>query len=307
MVTEIAAEPRIIAGGFCFTESPHWHDDLLWFSDMHADKVFAIDEHGAIKAAINVPGGPNGIGWLPDGRMLVVSTSRRLIYRLENGEFAVHADLSNIGDSTHPLNDMCVAPDGSCYVGEFGLDIHAWLGENLPKLEGRDITAMRDQPAAEGLLFKVSPEGKISEAASGLRFPNGVTITHDAKLIVAESTGVCLSVFAMQEGQLADRKRVYSDFPPDGVSVPDAEGRIWVADPFGSSVALMSPDGEWILRVHVPRAPYACAVRKGHPDAVYLCTASSVDPQETAAARNGRIELLQLDFAMLGEGDSSFD
>lgn len=294
MCKSFSVEPRIITHGFRFAESPHWHDGLLWFSDMHADKVFAVDEMGEIRAAVEVPGGPNGLGWLPDGRMLVVSTSKRLIYRLEKGGLAVHADLSKVGAFAHPLNDMCVAPDGSCYVGEFGLDIYAWLDENFPKIKDNDVTGLRHQPAAGAILFRVSPDGSVRSAASDLRFPNGVAIADDDKLFVAESLGLCVSIFTMQTGRLFNQRRVYCDFVPDGVSRPDAEGRIWVADPIGRSVALLSPDGEWLMRVHVPRPVYACAIRQDNPNQIYLCTSSTADPNLTSECKDSCIEVLDL-------------
>jgi sugar lactone lactonase YvrE len=300
MVTEIKAEPRIIAKGFRFTESPHWYRDHLWFSDMHADKVFSIDETGRIGATIDVPGGPNGLGWMPDGRMLIVSTSKRLIYRVEHNRLALHADLSRLGEYAHPLNDMCVDLDGTCYVGEFGLEIHGWLRENLPKVQNNDMTILRHQSAAGAILFRVSPDGVVQEAASGLRFPNGATITDDNKLVVAESLGLCVSIFTIREGHLLDQRRIYCDFAPDGVSRPDAEGRIWVADPVGKSIALMSPEGDWPLRIHVPRPVYACAIRRDDPNRVYLCTSSSADPNSTIDLKDSCIEVIELDSDLLG-------
>lgn len=295
MVTEVKVEPRIIAEGFRFTESPHWRGDHLWFSDMHADRVVSIDENGKIGATIDVPGGPNGLGWMPDGRMLIVSTSKRLIFRLEENQLAVHADLSKLGAFAHPLNDMCVDLDGTCYVGEFGLEIHGWLRENLPKVEDDDMTILRHQSAAGALLFRVSPNGAVQEAASGLRFPNGATITDDNQLIVAESLGLCVSVFTIREGRLLDQRRVYCDFAPDGISQSDAKGRIWVADPIGKSIVLMSPEGNWLLRIRVPRPAYACAIRRDFPNRVYLCTSSSVDPSVTIDRKDSCVEVLELD------------
>jgi sugar lactone lactonase YvrE len=301
MVSEVEAKSRIISDGYRFAESPHWHRGLLWFSDMHAEKVFAIDHAGRIDTIIHVPGGPNGLGWLPDGRMLIVSTAKRIIYRLETNQLAVHADLSRLGDFAHPLNDMCVGNDGSCYVGEFGLEIHGWLRENLPKVKNNDMTILRHQPAAGAILFHVSPDGVVREAASGLRFPNGATITDDNKLFVAESLGLCVSIFSIQDGRLIDQRKVQCDFIPDGLSQADSQGRVWVADPIGRSVALLTPDGRWQLRVYVPRQVYACAVRKDEPNRVYLCTSSSADPELTISRKDSCIEVLELDAEQLAQ------
>ncbi len=41
--------------GFAFLEGPRWHDGRLWFSDMHAQRVFAASESGALEAVARVP------------------------------------------------------------------------------------------------------------------------------------------------------------------------------------------------------------------------------------------------------------
>lgn len=288
-------EPDTIAAGFRFTESPHWRDGLMWFSDMHGDLVHAIDDAGTVRRTIAVPGGPGGLGWLPDGRLLIISTAQRLIYRLEGETLVIHADLSQIGVTEYPINDMSVGPDGSCYVGEFGLDIHRWLQENRVSIEQGDSAALRGSQAAGAGLFHVRPDGSVSEAAGDLRFPNGAVVTPDGRLIVAESLGLRLSIFDLAEdGAPTNRRTIDCDFLPDGVSHAGANGGVWVADPLGKAVQLLSGDGVWTHRIQVPRAPYACAFDSGRPDLLYLCTSPTSDPQESEALRDSRIEVINI-------------
>ena len=71
-----------------------------------------------------MPNQPSGLGWLPDGRMLVVSMLDRKVLRQEpSGELVEHADLSAI--ATGHVNDMVVAPSGVAYAGNFGFDLMA--------------------------------------------------------------------------------------------------------------------------------------------------------------------------------------
>ena len=109
--------------GFAFLEGPRWHDGRLWFSDMHAQRVYAASEDGALEAIARVPACPSGLGWLPDGRLLVVSMEdRRLLRREADGSLVTHADLSGI--ATFHCNDMVVDAVGRAYVGNFGYDLH---------------------------------------------------------------------------------------------------------------------------------------------------------------------------------------
>lgn len=70
-----------------FPESPRWHDGALWFSDFHTRRVQRADMAGRCETLVTVPGQPSGLGWLPDGRLLIVSmTDRRLLRVREGGE-----------------------------------------------------------------------------------------------------------------------------------------------------------------------------------------------------------------------------
>ena len=41
--------PRTALEGLAFPECPRWHDNALYFSDMHAGVVWRLDERGATK------------------------------------------------------------------------------------------------------------------------------------------------------------------------------------------------------------------------------------------------------------------
>ncbi|MCH8284387.1 MAG: SMP-30/gluconolactonase/LRE family protein, partial [Chloroflexi bacterium] len=63
--------PRPLLDGLVFPEGPRWRDGKLWFSDMHAHKVMTVDLQGRTEDVATVPQRPSGLGFLPDGRMLV--------------------------------------------------------------------------------------------------------------------------------------------------------------------------------------------------------------------------------------------
>jgi len=105
------------------TEAPRWHDGRLWFSDFYAGQVMSAREDGSdLRLEAAVAQQPSGLGWLPDGRLLVVSMRDQKILRREaDGSLRVHADLSGLA-SGH-LNDMVVDADGRAFVGCFGFDL----------------------------------------------------------------------------------------------------------------------------------------------------------------------------------------
>jgi len=117
------AELTVLADGFTFTEGPRWHDGQLWFSDMHDFTVYRATLEGKVEAVAEVAGKPSGLGWLPDGRLLVVSMEDRRLLRLDAGlELVEVADLSGV--ATWHCNDMVVDAAGRAYVGNFGFDYH---------------------------------------------------------------------------------------------------------------------------------------------------------------------------------------
>ena len=168
---------RTIAEGYSFTEGPRWHEGRLYFSDFYTHRVLAVDGEGRVEVIATVPGQPSGLGWLPDGRMLVVSMLDRKLLRQEgDGRLVEHADLSKI--ATYHCNDMVVDTQGRAYVGNFGSDIES--GNKLVKAN----------------LAFVDTDGSVSVAAEDLAFPNGAVITPDGKtLIIGESFGRCLTAF----------------------------------------------------------------------------------------------------------------
>jgi sugar lactone lactonase YvrE len=176
---------RLLGGGFFF-ESPRWHDGRWWVSDFFGKAVLAVGANGQVEEIARVEAHPSGLGWLPDGSLLVVSMrDRRVLRQAEDGEFHVHADLAELCD--WHANDMVVAANGRAYVGNFGFD-----------LDGAEPTPTN--------VVRVDPDGSACVAAEGLMFPNGSVITPDGRtLIVGETFGRRYTAFTIaDDGSLAD-------------------------------------------------------------------------------------------------------
>jgi sugar lactone lactonase YvrE len=120
-----------LIGGVDFGEGPRWHDGALWYSDFYQRAVYRVTPDGD-RAAVHadLDDQPSGLGWLPDGRLLVVSMRDRKLLRDEGGALVPHADLSAV--ATGNANDMVVDGRGNAYVGNFGFDSTPAAGSRPP-------------------------------------------------------------------------------------------------------------------------------------------------------------------------------
>jgi len=272
----------VLVDGLYFPEGPRWHDDRLWFSDMNARKVMTVDLSGHLETIIPVPGSPSGLGWLPDGRLIIVSMTDRTLLRLENGKLTQVADLSNM--ATYHCNDMVVDEKGRAYIGNFGFDL-GYIREVVP---------------AEVIM--VHPDGKAAVVAQDLLFPNGTVITPDGKtLIVAETFGQRLTAFDILPDGMLTNRRVWAEmtgYYPDGICLDEAGG-IWVASPENHTGVLRVLEGGHIThRVRVESNAYACMLGNDDRRTLFVLTAGAIIPQQMDAG--GRIETVQVDIPGAG-------
>jgi hypothetical protein len=207
----------LLEGG-SFFEGPRWQDGRWWVSDFYRGLVQAVDPDGRAEEVMQVPEAPSGLGWLPDGSLLVVSmANRRVLRRSPDGEVTVHADLADRVEFA--LNDMVVDAQGRAYVGNFGFDL---MNGGFP---------------ATTSLFRVDPDGSVTEVADGMMFPNGSVITPDGgTLIVGETGAGRYSAFTIAEdGSLSDRR------------VVGAGGRAGADRPAGRDARAAGVRAGWLL------------------------------------------------------------
>lgn len=256
--------------GLAFPEGIRWHDGHLWFSDMHDERVFRVEKSGSVTEVARVPGHPAGLGWLPDGRLLVVSMHDRRVLRQDADGLTLHADLGHI--ATWHCNDMLVDAHGNAYVGNFG-----------------DGTAP-GTPITPADLALVRPDGTVTVAATGLEFPNGAAVV-DGRLVIAETRAdpPRLTSFAIApDGTLHDR-RTFAEFgpeSPDGICA-DGAGGVWFASWSTNEVIRVREGGEILDRRSTGDAgAYACALAGR---TLYVCVAATWQPEESRRTRTGKI------------------
>jgi len=261
--------PRALLTGLAFGESPRWHDGRLWFSDFGSREVVAVDLDGNREVITGVPGMPMGLGFLPDGSLLVVSARDGLLMRAgPGGQLATYADLTGL--SGHPWSDMVIDGRGNAYVGNIGFDFPA--GEFAP-----------------GILALVTPGGAARQVAGGISFANGMAITPgNQTLILAETYASRLTAFDIAaDGSLTGR-RVWADLPgshPDGICL-DADGAVWYADVPAKHCVRVREGGQVLQAIALDRGCFACTL--GGPDGRTLFLTSAEYPGAAGLASDQR-------------------
>jgi sugar lactone lactonase YvrE len=275
-----------LLGDGAFFESPRWHEGRWWVSDFYRHLVLTVDSDGTPGEVLTVDAQPSGLGWMPDGSLLVVSMrDHRILRWSRDGGVSVHADVSEYCGGH--LNDMVVDGTGRAYVGNFGFDL----------MGGADPA-----PAA---LIRVDPDGTSHVAADDLLFPNGSVITPDGRtLIVGETAGARYSAFTIQDdGSLTDR-RIWAQvaptpefttlaetlaqlqFGPDGCGL-DAEGHIWAADEVGARCVRLAAGGDIVDEVPAPEGLnfFACMLGGDDGRTLLICAAPDFAEANRTAAR----------------------
>ena len=92
-----SSDTQLLLEGLTFPEGPRWRDGRLWFSDFYSHRVLTVDLDGNVETVAEVAQQPSGLGWTPDGALLVVSMLDRRLLAIEDGEQRVVADLQRHG------------------------------------------------------------------------------------------------------------------------------------------------------------------------------------------------------------------
>jgi sugar lactone lactonase YvrE len=241
--------------------------------------VNAVDLDGNVEQIVHVEARASGLGWLPDGRMLVVSMADRRLLRLDNGGLIEHADMAEL--ASFQCNDMVVDGRGNAYVGNAGFDLRE--------------RPLKPRPAE---IVLVTPDGAASVVDREVMFPNGSVVSADGStLIVAETFANKLTAFDIGPDGTLSNRRTWAELPeraPDGICL-DAEGAIWVADANTPSCLRIAEGGEVLATVDTsPRRCFACML--GGPDrtTLFLCVAENYSG-DAIRRRTGAIEFVEVE------------
>ncbi|MGV9803296.1 SMP-30/gluconolactonase/LRE family protein [Mycobacterium sp. NPDC003449] len=280
----------ILGRGFSFTEAPRWHENALWFSDFYTNRVIRWDG-STFDTVCEVPGQPSGLGFTPDGDLLVISMIERRLLRRRDGTLEVVAELSEYCPGL--ANDMWVDAHGRAYVGNDG----------------------QLNPLEPTVLLRCDPDGSVTVAATDVLTPNGVIISADGtQLLLAESFAGRVSAWNIRsDGSLANR-RAWANFGTpttattvaearrhvlmitDGITL-DAAGHLWVADAAGSGVWCIAEGGSVVDHVDTGHYTAYSAVLGGEDGRSLFITAGPAlddihqDGRDQAAILMARVDV----------------
>ncbi|HKP40318.1 SMP-30/gluconolactonase/LRE family protein [Mycobacterium sp.] len=260
-----------LAKGFCFGEGPRWFEGLLWFSDMLGEAVHTVNLRGDMTTLPLAGHAPSGLGFRPDGSLLIASTEDRKVLRYDGEVVTTVADLSDIAPAN--LGDMVIDDVGRAYVGS--------------------------QAFEGGVIVRVDPDDSATVVARDLDFPNGMVITPDSTtLIVAESIGRRLTAYSIgPDGSLSDR-RIFADGldgPPDGITL-DAEGGVWASMTLANQFERIVEGGAVTERIDMgDRTAIACTLGGPERRTLFLLSSTDADPQRLVGTKLSRLDAVTVD------------
>ena len=255
-----------LAKGFCFGEGPRWFEGLLWFSDMLGEAVHTADMRGSL-TTLPLPGrSPSGLGFRPDGSLLIASTEDRQVLRYDGETVGTIADLADLAPAS--LGDMVVDDAGRAYIGS--------------------------QARSGGVIVRLDPDDSATVVANDLDFPNGMVITPDRQtLIVAESIGRRLTAFTIDDGGALGDRRVFADGldgPPDGIAL-DAEGGVWISMTLAHQFERVTEGGAVTDRIDMgERVAIACALGGPERRTLFLLSSTDAYPKRLVGTRLSRLD-----------------
>lgn len=268
-------ETEIILDGLHFGECLRWHEERLYLCDMYGDSIHRLDPASGDHEVISEVFHPGGIGWLPDGRMLVVASEDKRIFEVTPEGNQLYVDLSDFAPGW--TNDMLVDEAGRAYVGNFGYDLFT------------------DEPRATQLIL-VQPDGSVSWQPGELVFPNGIVKRPDGTIVVAETFANRLAVYSVgEDGALTPEGKIEleDDLMPDAIAA-DAAGGIWLASVLTAEIVRVDAEGS-CERHAVSQNAYGCALGGEDGRTLFIATAPDYEPESRRANSEGRIETLRVE------------
>jgi sugar lactone lactonase YvrE len=216
--------------------------------------------------------------WLPDGRLLIVSSADgRLLRREPDGGLVTHADLGRPG-----WNDIVADGRGNAYVNRV------------------DFDPMAGEAFKPGSVHLAAPNGTVREVADDIAFPNGMAVTtDDSTLIVADSYRHQLIAFDIDADGGLSRRRIWADLDegtPDGICL-DAQGAVWYADVPNQRCVRVAEGGTVLQTVTLDRGAFACALGGPEGRTLFITAArwQGMTESEMVAPGTGQVLTVQVE------------
>lgn len=266
----------LVANGKYF-EGPRWHEGKLWFIDSLGMKLLRVSLDGGCETVCTIPGIAGGIGFLPNGNVVLTSMFDRKLLTFANGEVSTLCDLSQVAAGT--IDDMIIDGFGRIYVGDLGFDL------------------MKGGSNENGQIILVTPGGEARVVARALHFPNGIAVSEAGKrLVVAESEGNRLAAFAVADDGSLDLSRRFGSFTePDGICL-DRDGAVWTSLFQEDAFVRVDAKGNVLDRISVTcRRAVACALGGDDRRTLFCISAETTHEDLMRGKSSARIDTARVE------------
>lgn len=242
------SELEVIAHRLSFGEGPVWNavDGTLYWVDIMGDTIWRWKPGVGREIFIRPSGKANGMTIDREGRLVVAGWGSRCVWRIEHdGRIRTLASHYQ-GKRLNTPNDIVEHSDGSIY----------WTDPSgalfIPGMEGSDVQRyLENHP-----VFRLTPDGVITEAIPDVSYPNGICFSPDGSLLYVNDTWRRhIRVWRVGDGEVLAGGDVFyelvGDEPgvADGMKV-DCKGNVYVTGPAG--IQVIDPAGRLLGRIHVP-------------------------------------------------------
>lgn len=216
-IADPASGWKLVAEGYRFTEGPAANGKgELFFNDVGAGRTFRVGPDGKVSEFLADSQKGDGQAFGPDGRLYAAAGGPQQILAWDAGGKA-----TPVADGFKG-NDVVVAHNGNAY-----------------------ITDPSSSDPKESKVWLVRPSGEKVVVDTGLKFPNGITLSPDQTLLyVADTRSHWVYSYVIQaDGSLGQKQRYYWLHVPDNADdsgadglCTDRDGRLYVATRLGVQV-----------------------------------------------------------------------
>jgi len=265
MTRELEAEVAVSAQ--CqLGEGPVWDPDrgLLWWVDLLAGSVHAIDPSTGARTRFDAGDAVGAVG-LTRGGGLVLALADSFALAGADGQDLARVPGFTIDRTAIRFNDGKPDPWGNFIAGTM-----AWDESGNPP----------------GSLYRLAPDGVVTELFGDVGLSNGLDWTDDQNLFYYSDTNIGrVDVFDTDPdtGALSGRRPFVTVPEPDGLTL-DAEGCVWLALWGSGELRRYAPDGRLDTVVRLP-AWQVTSAAFGGPDlgTLFITTArEGLTPAEQA-------------------------
>ena len=236
-------------------------DNRVWASDASSACAEILPD-GSLRRVGRAGGQPNGINMDLEGRIIIANYESGPVQRLDTASGKVEILCAEVeGEPLTSSNYPILDRGGNIWCAN-STRSDPWT----QALDGR----------ADGMLFRIRPDGRAEKMADGIRFANGLALDADeSHIYVCETTGCDVLRYRIRsDGSLGPAERygpvlgqAAPDLDPDQLPGPeesvglgltdgcgfDQEGNLWVTLVAANRIVAITPQGEVMEVVADPK------------------------------------------------------